>query len=236
MRAGVLQQVDTPKELYNNPLNLFVAGFMGSPAMNFFPAKVEGDHLNLAFAKIPLQGRLREAAQTAAGGDLIAGVRPEHFYDPELENIEGGTTFEAPIELVESMGSEVYAHFNTGESGAQSEELAELAADSGAADVPGSADGLAVARLEPTTQATAGQNHTLGLHPETIHLFDVRTGRNLIVGAGGNGAANREIGIAPVEPAQEPSAAEGQPAPAQPQPEASQPEAESSGGDTTRLS
>src|SRR6476469_7008764 len=88
MRAGVLQQVDTPMELYDNPLNLFVAGFMGSPAMNFFPAKVEGDHLKLSFADVPLQGRLREAAQSAPAGDLIAGVRPEHFYDPELENIE----------------------------------------------------------------------------------------------------------------------------------------------------
>jgi multiple sugar transport system ATP-binding protein len=233
MRAGVLQQVDTPKELYEHPVNLFVAGFMGSPAMNFFPAKVEGDHLNLSFAKIPLQGRLRAAAQSAPGGDLIAGVRPEHFYDPELENIEGGTTFEAPIELVESMGSEVYAHFSTGESGAQSEELAELAADSGAADVPGSGDGLAVARLEPTTQATAGKSHTLGLHPETIHLFDVRSGRNLVVGTGGNGAANREIGIAPVEPAQQAQQEPGQPEASAPAPP---PEGESSGGDTTSLS
>src|SRR5947208_11555299 len=84
MRAGVLQQVDTPKELYDNPVNLFVAGFIGSPAMNFFPATIERDRLKLPFAEMPLPGQLRQAAQ-GAGGELIAGVRPEHFYDPAIE-------------------------------------------------------------------------------------------------------------------------------------------------------
>jgi multiple sugar transport system ATP-binding protein len=244
MRAGVLQQVDTPKELYDNPVNLFVAGFMGSPAMNFFPAKVEGDHLKLSFASVPLQGRLRAAAESAEGGDLIAGVRPEHFYDPELENVEGGTTFEAPIELIESMGSEVYAHFGTGESSAQSEELAELAADSGAADVPGSGEGLAVARLDPTTKASQGNRHELGLHPETIHLFDVRSGRNLVVDARGNGDGSKAgIGVAPVRPAE--TSAEQPPreeppreetAREQPAPDPGAGDQPSSGGDTTSLS
>jgi multiple sugar transport system ATP-binding protein len=227
MRAGMLQQVDTPKELYDNPVNIFVAGFMGSPAMNFFPARVEGDHLKLSFASIPMQGRLREAAQRETGGDLIAGVRPEHFYDPAIENVQGGTTFDAPVELVESMGSEVYAHFSTGESGAQSEELAELAADSGAADVPSSGEGLAVARLEPTTKAKAGQSLQLGLHPETIHLFDVRSGRNLVLSRGGDGAGSAEIGVAPVQPAETGEPAEPTP-PAGDQP--------SSGGESTSLS
>src|SRR2546423_4650142 len=62
MRAGLLQQVDTPKELYDNPLNIFVAGFIGSPSMNFFPATLEGDQLKLPFATVPLEGRLRNAA------------------------------------------------------------------------------------------------------------------------------------------------------------------------------
>jgi multiple sugar transport system ATP-binding protein len=262
MRAGVLQQVDTPKELYDNPVNIFVAGFMGSPSMNFFPARVEGDQLKLPFASLPLQGRLRQAAQSAPAGDLIAGVRPEDFYDPALEKVQGGTTFEAPIELVESMGAEVYAHFSTGESSAESEELAELAADSGGADVPSSGESLAVARLEPTTKARAGQSHQLGLHPETIHLFDVRSGRNLVVTGSDGGAANAEIGIAPVQPAESAAPATEQPAAAPPtteqpatapptteqpaterpateRPATDQPPAagdQPSGGDTTRLS
>jgi multiple sugar transport system ATP-binding protein len=239
MRAGVLQQVDTPKELYDNPVNIFVAGFIGSPAMNFFPASLEGDQLKLPFASVPVQGRLRQAAQQEARGDLIAGVRPEHFYDPTIENVQGGVTFEVPVELVESMGSEVYAHFGTGTAaGGASQELAELAADSGAADVPSSGEGLAVARLDPTTKATAGQRHQLGLHPETIHLFDVRSGRNLVLAGGGDGAASHaEIGIAPVQPAETPAETATQTPSATPaapdRPAGDQPE---SGGDTTRLS
>jgi multiple sugar transport system ATP-binding protein len=186
MRAGVLQQVDTPKELYDNPVNLFVAGFIGSPAMNFFPAKVEGDHLTLPFAEVPISGDLRNAAG-ASDGELIAGVRPEHFYDPAIETGAGGCTFEVPVELVESMGSEVYVHFGSG-GGAQSEELTELAQDSGAADVPSSGDGMAVARLEPATKARSGERMQLGLRPELIHLFDARSGRNLSLAKAGAGS------------------------------------------------
>jgi multiple sugar transport system ATP-binding protein len=189
MRAGILQQVDTPKELYDNPVNLFVAGFIGSPAMNFFPASIEGDRLKLPFADIPLPAELRQAAGEAHS-DLIAGVRPEHFYDPAIETTGSGTTFEVPIELVESMGSEVYAHFGIGTGGPQSEELAELAQDSGAADVPSSGEGLAVARLDPATRARAGERMQLGLHPETLHLFDPRSGRNLAMGSRGRATAS----------------------------------------------
>jgi multiple sugar transport system ATP-binding protein len=178
MRAGVLQQVDKPSQLYDNPVNIFVAGFIGSPSMNFFPATVEGDKLKLPFAEVPLSGALREAAGSAQG-DLIAGVRPEQFYDPAIDSGASGTEFEVPIELVESLGAEVYVHFGIGSSGAQSEELAELAADSGAADVPSAGEGIAVARLEPGTKARAGERARLGLHPESIHVFDARSGRNL---------------------------------------------------------
>jgi multiple sugar transport system ATP-binding protein len=191
MRAGVLQQVDTPKELYDNPVNLFVAGFIGSPAMNFFPASVEGDRLKLPFAEVPLAAELREAARSA-GGELIAGVRPEHFYDPAIETGASGTTFEVPIELVESMGSEVYAHFAIGAGGPQSEELAELAADSGAADVPSSGDGIAVARLDPATKARSNERMQLALHPDSIHLFDARSGRNLAMASAQPEASPRE--------------------------------------------
>jgi multiple sugar transport system ATP-binding protein len=189
MRAGVLQQVDVPNELYNNPLNLFVAGFIGSPAMNFFPATVEGDRLKLPFAEVPLSGELRQAAGSADGA-LIAGVRPEQFYDPAIETGASGTEFEVPIELVESLGAEVYVHFAIGSGGPQSEELAELAADSGAADVPSAGEGIAVARLEPGTRARAGQRARLGVHAESIHIFDARSGRNLVLTkapASGNG-------------------------------------------------
>jgi multiple sugar transport system ATP-binding protein len=222
MRAGVLQQVDTPKELYDNPVNLFVAGFIGSPAMNFFPAGIEGDRLKLPFADVPLSADLRNAAGSA-GGELIAGVRPEHFYDPAIENVSGGCTFEVPVELVESMGSEVYTHFGIGSGGPQSEELAELAADSGAADVPSSGDGIAVARLDPATKARTGERMQLGLRTESIHLFDARSGRNLAMSDGRG--TNAEIGVAPVR-----GSGEGEP------PGGGEPPTEGDQPSTTRLS
>jgi multiple sugar transport system ATP-binding protein len=199
MRAGVLQQVDRPNELYDNPVNIFVAGFIGSPSMNFFPATVEGDRLKLPFAEVPLPPALRQAAG-AADGELIAGVRPEQFYDPAIETASG-TTFEVPVELVESLGAEVYVHFGIGSGGAQSEELAELAQDSGAADVPSAGEGMAVARLEPGTKARPGQSARLGVHPESIHLFDARSGRNLaLTKAPAAAAAGDGAGTGDAEP------------------------------------
>jgi multiple sugar transport system ATP-binding protein len=182
MRAGVLQQVDTPAELYANPVNLFVAGFIGSPAMNFFPAQIEGDRVRLSFAEVPLSGELRRGLGSAGGGarEVIAGLRPEHFYDPALGGDGRGVTFEAPIELVESLGSEVYAHFAFGGEGAQSQELAELAADSGAQDVPSAGQGVrAVARLDSASHVRTGERARLALDPAKLHLFDAHTGANL---------------------------------------------------------
>src|SRR5215207_2336082 len=80
MRAGVLQQVGSPAELYDNPANLFVAGFIGSPAMNFLPAKIEGGTLKLPFGDAPVAGKL--GGRVGSGErDVIAGMRPEHFED-----------------------------------------------------------------------------------------------------------------------------------------------------------
>src|SRR3954452_1892057 len=84
MRAGVLQQVDTPQVLYDTPANLFVAGFIGSPAMNFMPATVEGDGVKLPMVDAPLDSATRAALEGAGQGGLIAGIRPEHFEDAGL--------------------------------------------------------------------------------------------------------------------------------------------------------
>jgi multiple sugar transport system ATP-binding protein len=177
MRAGVLQQVDTPRELYNNPRNLFVAGFIGSPAMNFFTAQVEGGKVRLPFGEVPLPQGVQ------AGGEVIAGIRPEDFEDPAFVGSDGGQwlEFEAPIELVESMGSEIYAHFKVEAPAAQSQELAELAADSGMADVPSASGGeaQAVARLVPESEVQAGTNGRLALEATKVHLFDPSDGTNI---------------------------------------------------------
>src|SRR3712207_4182245 len=111
MRSGVLQQFDTPRELYNNPRNLFVAGFIGSPSMNFFGASVEGDALRTPVGRIPLHDSVRRCLERHGHGvrDVIVGVRPEDFEDAAIAGDDpNGHVFEAPIELVESMGSEIY--------------------------------------------------------------------------------------------------------------------------------
>ncbi len=183
MRAGVLQQVDTPKELYNNPVNLFVAGFIGSPAMNFFPGTLEGDGVTTPFGKVPLTDQTRRAVEGGGSGrEVLVGIRPEDFEDAELvgDRHKDGHVFDAPVELTESMGSEVYAYFSYEGGGVQSAELEELAADSGAAEIPSSGqEGQAVARLNPATKIEQGSTARLSVDTSKIHLFDPKDGRSL---------------------------------------------------------
>jgi multiple sugar transport system ATP-binding protein len=185
MRAGKLQQVDSPMELYNQPRNIFVAGFIGSPSMNFMPATVEGDHVKLPVGDVRMPQELRERVGRAEGKQLLAGIRPENFEDASLvgDERDQGSTFEAKIEVLEAMGSELYAHFTT-EAGEQiqSQELQELAQDSGAGDVPASGEaGQITARLDAASQVKQGQEAELWVDATKLHLFDPEDGRNLTV-------------------------------------------------------
>jgi multiple sugar transport system ATP-binding protein len=175
MRAGVLQQVGAPQELYENPVNLFVAGFIGSPAMNFMPAQVEGDNVKLPMADARASG-LGDGA--TGGKGLIAGIRPEHFEDAALvgEKRGQGATFRARVDLIESMGSELYVHFSVEHAGIESEELAELAADAGTAEVPSAGEGKIVARLDPASRVRQGEEAELWVDTSRIHFFDAATG------------------------------------------------------------
>jgi multiple sugar transport system ATP-binding protein len=178
MRAGILQQVDSPKELYEHPVNLFVAGFIGSPAMNFFPGSVDGDNVRFPLGTFPLPESLRGSTPA----NILVGARPEHFEDAKIIGDKPGLTFETDISLVESLGSDLFAYFDYEGEGVVAEELAELAADSGAADVPSSGEAnQAVARLEPSSDIQAGGRARLWLDTSKIHLFDPSTGESLTV-------------------------------------------------------
>jgi multiple sugar transport system ATP-binding protein len=185
MRAGVLQQVAPPMELYNHPENLFVAGFIGSPAMNFMTATLEGGQLKLPIATVSFQRGLREGAQVGGGGQLIAGIRPESFEDAAVVSSDvrdRGCTFKAHIEVLESMGSELFAHFTVAGAQVDSAELAELAADAGAGELPssgGEGEGQITARLSPESRVAEGQEAELWLDVPSIHLFDPETGARL---------------------------------------------------------
>jgi multiple sugar transport system ATP-binding protein len=181
MRAGELQQVGAPAELYERPQNLFVAGFIGSPAMNFMPATLQGETVKLPFGEVRLPDELRGQLGDARDRDVIAGVRPESFEDASLvgDLRDSGHLLKARIELIESMGSELYVYFEIESEGVDSRELEELAADSGAAEVPGAGTGQVVARLAPESKVERGEEAELWLDTSKLHLFDPQTGQRL---------------------------------------------------------
>jgi multiple sugar transport system ATP-binding protein len=183
MRAGVLQQVAKPGELYNRPRNLFVAGFIGSPAMNFLPAQVQGDRLSLPIGEVPLGEEQRRALQAEQNGNLIAGLRPEDFEDASLvgDQRDRGVVFKAKIDVVESLGPELYVYFTAEHEGVSSKELEELAQDAGTAEVPSAGEGQVVARLEAASQVQEGQELELWYDASKLHLFDAESGRSLLV-------------------------------------------------------
>jgi multiple sugar transport system ATP-binding protein len=172
-------------ELYNKPVNVFVAGFIGSPAMNFMPARVEGDAVKLPFADVRLPSELHDRVRDAAGRQLIAGIRPEHFEDAKLvgEARDRGTPFRAKVEVLESLGSELYAHFSvTMDEGIESEELSELARDAGGGEIPSEGgEGSIVARLDPASEIKQGDEAELWVDATKLSLFDPEDGRNLMV-------------------------------------------------------
>ena len=200
MRNGLLQQVGSPQELYDRPDNLFVAGFIGSPAMNFLAGTVEQGSLRTRLGDIALSDRLRRAVEgSGAGRDVIVGIRPENFEDAALVSAEAsghGITFSANIDVKESMGSDVYVFFaQEGDGAAKVAELEELARDSGRADTGASQDTV-VARLDAATRLQEGQDAQLWVDVRSIHVFDPATGRNIALseGDGGPGGAGGEAG------------------------------------------
>ena len=178
MRKGLIQQVDTPANLYARPVNLFVAGFIGSPAMNFSPVDWDGGRLHTVFGDIDPPPTLAERLKDAAP-KLVTGIRPEHFEEAELmDGTTGGVTFKANVELVESLGSEVYVYFTVGASD-KAAELEEVADRTGLDELPHAATEQMVARLDPDTRARRGEVLFLWFDPAGMHLFDAETGRSL---------------------------------------------------------
>jgi multiple sugar transport system ATP-binding protein len=183
MRKGILQQVGSPKELYEEPRNIFVAGFIGSPSMNFMPVEVDGGVAKLPFADVELPEGMRRALESRSGGRLLAGVRPEHFEDAALVD-HPGPTFRVRVDILESMGSELYAYFSAQGEGVHAEQLDELAADVGE-EAGGDGELQIVARLDPASSAEEGEEIELWLDPARLHFFDVDSGDRIGTGAAG---------------------------------------------------
>jgi multiple sugar transport system ATP-binding protein len=191
MRAGVLQQVGPPSELYGRPNSLFVAGFIGSPSMNFLPGELEGDTVHLPIGDVALPDELKGRLNAGPGGGrrgVIAGLRPEDFEDASVVgDRSGGATFKTKIDVLESMGAEYYAYFVLDSERVSSAELEELAHDAGAADLGHSREGTqVVARLEASSKVKQGEELELWFNSWHLQLFDPETGRSLL-GSDGNG-------------------------------------------------
>jgi multiple sugar transport system ATP-binding protein len=177
--AGVAQQIGTPQELYDKPVNLFVAGFIGSPAMNFFPASLTDVGVSLPFGEITLTQEVHDVlTQHSMPANVIVGIRPEHLDDADLIDTYQrlrALTFEVKAEIVESLGSEKLVYFTTQGVGAQSAQLAELAADSGIGE------NEFVARLSAESKAAPGQHIQLAFDTTKIAIFDADSGANLTI-------------------------------------------------------
>lgn len=183
LRNGYVQQIGTPQELYNNPTNVFVAGFIGSPAMNFLSGRLGSEGIETAIGTIVLDDHravVSRAGDVGSGGDVLIGIRPEHLEDASLvdSTTRGhGGTFTANIDVLESMGSDIYAYFGVGSSRASSDALAELSADSGT-DLGGN---QFIARLSPDSKVSRGGSAELFYDASKIAVFDQSSGQSLRV-------------------------------------------------------
>ncbi len=195
LRDGVLQQVGTPQELYESPVNIFVAGFIGSPAMNLVAGRVAAEHGEyvLAFGRhrleipagLPLVSRLAEVE----GRELVIGIRPEDIEDPEFMHFDAGCApLEVTIALVENLGSERIAHFEVDAPPVRTRDTLALAADldRGAEPTTGSGTSTGVgatadratftARLHARSKVSVGQTIKLAVDLQRLYLFDADLG------------------------------------------------------------
>lgn len=178
MRQGVLQQVDRPQRIYDRPANLFVAEFIGSPAMNLIEADVsrDGDRLVASFG----EHRLRLGRGVAARpGRAIIGIRPEDFEDAALvPTAPPDSTLEVVPEIREDMGAEVYVHFGLGVPPVRRTEVTEARTpDEEPAQQPRARHRSPfVARLARATAAAEREPLTLAVNVDRVYLFDGETG------------------------------------------------------------
>ncbi|WP_312718535.1 sn-glycerol-3-phosphate ABC transporter ATP-binding protein UgpC [Mobilicoccus sp.] len=172
LKKGVLQQVASPRELYEQPVNLFVAGFIGTPPMNFLPARVNGNVLSLPFVDVPVSGDL---AKQVEGKDLvIVGIRPEYLKDASLgdQQAQGAVSFEAPVDQTEWLGNEQYAYIPYEADAAVQHKLDELDRE---LDGEGMRTQMVV-NLDGRSRIREGDNAQLYFDPALMHVFDPESG------------------------------------------------------------
>jgi len=176
LRKGVIQQVASPRELYEQPVNLFVAGFIGSPPMNFLPAKLRNGTLSTPFGEITLDPK-----RSADIGDrdlVLVGIRPEFFEDASL--VEGdkkqhGSTFRAKVDVTEWLGDSQFAYIPYDAPDEVVEQLKDLSRELDSDQLRTQA----IVSIDSTSRIRSGREAEFWLDARKVHVFDPATGENL---------------------------------------------------------
>jgi multiple sugar transport system ATP-binding protein len=193
MRKGELQQVAPPQELYDHPVNMFVGGFIGSPAMNMLEAAIErrGDGIRVVVGDTPFEldgATLARSPRLASydGGTVVLGIRPEDLEDATLEGSAGRARLTGTVILREALGAEVLVHFTTDARPALNIEMRELAEDTGddraleqfsAGRRP--VEATMVGRFSPRTRVAQGDVIEVAVDQRALHFFDPTNGSAL---------------------------------------------------------
>jgi multiple sugar transport system ATP-binding protein len=185
LRGGTLQQVAAPHDLYEQPANLFVASFIGSPSMNLYEATIAGPAdglvLSLGSQRLALPagaGRRHPALADAAGRRIVVGIRPECLTvtPPPDAEAAGETTLSVRAELVESLGNESLVHFSTDARMVRNHGGVFTADVDASGDIAGAAATEGVARVDPRVPIVDGDRLTLAVDVDRLHFFDAETG------------------------------------------------------------
>ena len=181
IRKGELQQIDTPREIYLKPKNIFVAGFIGSPSMNFVYANVgvnkSSIQLNFGNDQIEYKGEKLGKLKAFENKEIVMGIRPEAFEDGNYANAsEFSESIKVSVSLLEQLGSDSYIHFYKDIKPVQTEAIEEILADEGE-DISVLGDNTKfIARINPNSTVVEGKEIELKIDPSKLHFFDPETG------------------------------------------------------------
>ena len=176
MRKGELQQLDTPQSLYRKPVNLFVAEFIGSPAMNLVEARIESGKVRFGAHALSLDGRSGLAAYE--GRKVALGIRPEDMEDAELSDGPAESRLPVIVDLREDMGAEIFLHFSVDAPHVATKDVKEaVETDDGVALEPQTASGTPfIARVDRESRAREGDRIEVAVDTRMLHFFDLETG------------------------------------------------------------
>ena len=183
IRKGVLQQINTPREIYLYPKNIFVAGFIGSPSMNFVYATVNSSSkgIVLKFGEDEILSKdAPESLNDYEGQQIVLGIRPEAFEDSVYANKEEfSEEINIEVSLLEQLGSDTYIHFYKDINPVQTEAIEEILADEGEDISVLGTETKFIARINPNATIKEGQSVNLAIDPTKLHYFNPETGLSI---------------------------------------------------------